>query len=73
LSYRDSQSYLSVIIDDRNRKSICRLWLNGQNKKYIGLFDKDKKETKCEISSLDDIYNYSKQLLETLSYYEEEK
>ncbi|SDC00065.1 type I restriction endonuclease [Williamwhitmania taraxaci] len=73
LSYRDSQSYFSVILDDNNRKPICRLWLNGQNKKHIGLFDRDKKETKYEISSLDDIYNYSVQLLETVGYYEEEK
>lgn len=73
LSYRDSQSYFSVILDDNNRKPICRLWLNGQNKKHIGLFDRDKKETKYEISSLDDIYSYSVQLLETVGYYEEEK
>jgi len=73
LSFRDSQSYLSIIIDDSNRKPICRLWLNGQNKKHIGLFDRDKKEIKYEILSLDDIYNYSAQLLETVDYYEEEK
>ena len=73
ISYRDSQTYLSIILDDNNRKPLCRLWLNGQTKKHIGLFDKDKKETKCEITSLDDIYNYSKQLLETVGYYDEEK
>lgn len=71
--YRDSQTYCSIILDDNNRKSICRLWLNGQSKKYIGLFDKDKKETKIEISSLDDIYNYTKELLATIDFYEGEK
>jgi hypothetical protein len=73
LSFRDSVSYLSIILDDNNRKPLCRLWLNGQSKKYIGLFDKDKKETKNEIASLDDIYNYSSQLLATIDYYEGEK
>ncbi len=73
LSYRDSVSYLSIILDDNNRKPLCRLWLNGQSKRHLGLFDKDKKETKNEITSLDDIYNYSSQLLATIDYYEGEK
>ncbi len=73
LSYRDSVNYLSIILDDNIRKPICRLWLNGQSKKYIGLFDKDKKETKNEISSLDDIFNFASQLLEIPDFYEGEK
>jgi hypothetical protein len=73
LSYRDSVSYLSIILDDNNRKPLCRLWLNGQSKKHLGIFDKDKKETKHEIASLDDIYNFSAQLLETINFYEGEK
>ena len=73
LSYRDSVSYLSIILDDNNRKPICRLWLNGQSKKHIGLFGKDKKETKNEINSLDDIFNFASQLLETPDFYEGEK
>lgn len=71
--YRDSVSYFSVILDDNNRKPLCRLWLNSQTKKHIGLFDKDKKETKIEINSLDDIYNYSQQLLDTIGFYDNEK
>jgi hypothetical protein len=71
--YRDTISYFGIILDDNNRKPLCRLWFNSPTKKYIGLFDKDKKETKHEIASLDDIYNYSKQLLETTDFYEGEK
>jgi len=71
--YRDSVSYFSIILDDNNRKPICRLWFNGQTKKHIGLFDKEKKETKYEIASLDDIYNYSQQLLATIDCYDSEK
>lgn len=71
--YRDSASYFSIILDDNNRKPLCRLWLNGLSKKFIGILDKDKKETKFEITSLDDIYNYSQQLLETISFYDSEK
>lgn len=67
---RDSQSYFSVILDDNNRKPLCRLWLNRQSKKYIGIFDAEKKECKHEIATLDDIYSFSKQLEDTLMLYE---
>lgn len=66
--YRDAQSYFSIILDDNNRKTICRLYFNG-SKKYIGLFDSAKKETKNEITSLDDIYNYTEQLKQTVETY----
>ena len=71
--YRDSINYLSIILDDNNKKPICRLWLNGTKKKYIGLLDRDKKETKHEITTLDDIYNHSAQLLEAAEFYGGEK
>ncbi|MBL7972621.1 MAG: type I restriction enzyme HsdR N-terminal domain-containing protein [Prolixibacteraceae bacterium] len=71
--YRDSINYLSIILDDNNKKPICRLWLNGIKKKYIGILDRDKKETKYEITTLDDIYNYSDQLLEAANFYSAEK
>jgi len=73
VSFRDFATYMNIVLDDNNRKPICRLWLNGQSKKYIGLFDKDKKETKQEILSLDDIYTFSDQLLATVDNYCEEK
>lgn len=59
--FRDGQIYCSVMIDDNNRKTICRLYLNG-NKKYISLLDEQKKESKIEISTLDDIFLHSEPL-----------
>lgn len=67
--YRDAQSYFSIILDDNNRKPLCRLYLNG-GKKYIGLFDVDKKENKIEITKLDDLFNYQSSLKETLLSYD---
>jgi hypothetical protein len=67
--HRDTQSYFGILLDDNNRKPICRLHLNG-GKKYLGLFDENKKETRELIESVDDIYNYSDQLLKTVDYYE---
>jgi hypothetical protein len=62
ISFRDAQSYFAILLDDNNRKSICRLYLNG-SKKYLALFDEQKKEIKNEIQSLDDIFNFSNQLI----------
>lgn len=67
--YRDAQSYFSILLDDNNRKPICRMYFNAKSVKYIGLIDKDKKETRYEIKSLDDIYNYADTLRETVSNY----
>lgn len=64
--YRDAQSYFAILLDDNNRKTICRLYFNSSSKKYISFIDADKKETKQEISSLDDIFNYSDILLATI-------
>lgn len=66
--HRDAQSYFTIIIDDNNRKPICRVYLNG-GKKYIGIFDREKKETKYEMRSLDDIYKYSSELEEAIINY----
>jgi len=69
VTYRDAQSYFAIFLDDNNRKAICRLYLNG-GKKYIGTLDENKKETKFEIGTLDEIFNYSELLLKTTELYE---
>jgi hypothetical protein len=66
--YRDAQAYFAVLLDDNNKKTICRLHLN-RSKKYISTFDSSKKETKSEIQTLDDIFNFSEQLKATVETY----
>ncbi len=61
ICYRDFQNFFSVLLDDTIRQTICRLWFNGE-KKFLGIIDENKKETKYEISKLDDIYKYAEQL-----------
>lgn len=68
ISYRDAQSYFAILFDDNNRKPICRMYLNG-GKKYMGLFDSEKTETRKEISTLDDIFNYATELVQTVMNY----
>lgn len=68
IHFRDSQSYFSILLDDSNRKPVCRLYLNG-SKKALGLFDENKKESKIELKSLDEIFDFSERLISTaLSY-----
>lgn len=66
--HRDAQSYFAILLDDNNRKPICRLNFNGQ-KKFITLFDEAKKETRHELGSLDDIFSHSEALIKTLASY----
>jgi prophage lp2 protein 6 len=69
--YRDALSYFAILLDDNNRKPICRLYFNSKSKKYISTFDKDKKETKHEIKELNDIFDFEKELCETIKTYDE--
>lgn len=68
---RDVQSYCGILVDDNNRKPICRLRFNGQQK-YLGLFadpvdgEKDTLiEERIPLASLDDIYRYADRLKAT--------
>lgn len=67
--HRDTQSYFGILLDDNNRKPLCRLHLNGGNK-YLGLIDENKEENKELIQSIDDIYQFEEQLLKTIDFYD---
>ena len=45
-----------ILLDENNRKPLCRMHFNSVSVKYIGTFDADKNETKHKIEKLDDIY-----------------
>lgn len=65
ITHRDSQTYFAILIDDNNRKGICRLYFNSENNKRIAIIDENKKETFCKITSLDDIYQYQDDLIKS--------
>jgi hypothetical protein len=72
VTYRDAQSYFAILLDDNNRKTICRLYLNG-SKKYFVTLDELKKEVKNEITSLDDIFKYTETLLNIIENFDKSK
>lgn len=70
--YRDALSYFAILLDDNNRKTLCRLYFNG-NKKYMVTLDEQRKEVRHDLTSLDDIFNFSDALLGVLDNYEKLK
>lgn len=70
--HRDAQSYFAILLDDNNRKTLCRLYLNGK-KKYIATINDQKQEVKNELNTLDDIYKYSDLLMQTAEAYDKSK
>lgn len=69
---RDQQSYCGILLDDNNRKPLCRLYFNNPARKQIGIFDENKIEQKIPIEELDEIYDMDERLLKTPSYYAKE-
>jgi hypothetical protein len=70
--HRDTKSYMGILLDDNNRKPICRLWFNTKQK-YIGVFNSEKSETRIPISDIPEIYKYSDKILESLNNYQQEQ
>ncbi len=66
---RDAQSYCAILLDDNNRKPICRLYFNGK-KKCVDIPDESKKFVRNEIQALDDIFSLAGKLIEAVSGYE---
>lgn len=57
---RDTKSYCGILLDDNNRKPICRLHFNG-SQKYLGII-LQKNEERIAIDSVDDLYKYTEKI-----------
>lgn len=68
VAMRDRKSYCGILLDDNNRKPICRLHFNTAQK-YLGLFDEQRKERREPIDSLDDIYIHAEDIRATVRRY----
>lgn len=66
---RDAQSYCAVLLDDNNRKPICRLRFNNLSKLRIGFINEKKEEELIEIENIDDIFNYADRLKNAVAVY----
>ncbi|GAB1462174.1 type I restriction endonuclease [Pedobacter sp.] len=69
IAARDTQSYFGVLLDDNNRKPLCRLHFNSANK-YIELFHNGKDAgEKVLLNNLDEIYGFREELHGALGRY----
>jgi hypothetical protein len=64
---RDVQSYFGVLLDDNNRKPICRLHFN-RSQKYLGVLDEKKQENKIPIDSVDDLFKHAEAIRQSLQH-----
>lgn len=66
--YRDTESYFGILIDDNNRKWVCRINLDSKNK-HIIISDDNKKGVRYELNSIDDIYELETELENSATKY----
>ena len=68
VTMRDQRSYCAVLVDNNNRRPLCRLWFNS-SRKYLGLFDDAKTESRILLSEVTDIFRFAEQLRATAARY----
>jgi len=70
IAARDTQSYFGVLLDDNNRKPLCRFHFNTANK-YLETFHNGKDAgEKTLLNSLDELYNFRTELHKTVDNYQ---
>lgn len=67
VTMRDTKSYCGILLDDNNRKPICRLHFN-YSQKYLGVIS-GKNEERIEIDSVEDIFKYADRIKAIISEY----
>ena len=68
VSLRGAKNDCDIILDDNDRKPICRLWVN-RTQVYFGVVDENKKETGNRIGSFDDICAFAEEIKATTQRY----
>ena len=69
ISIRDAKSYCAILLDDNNRKPICRLYFNSKTVKRIGLF-KNKEQELEEIAAVIDIFKHRQRIINSVAEYD---
>ena len=63
---RDAQSYCAILLDDNNRKPVCRLRFNNAHRLRLGPFNDKREEEQLSLDEVDDIHNLALQLRATV-------
>jgi predicted type IV restriction endonuclease len=70
IAMRDTQSYCGILLDDNNRKPICRFHFNSSNVKYVTFFNAKREAERVDIESTNDLYKYADKLIAAIHAYE---
>lgn len=70
IGHKDTVNYMAIILDDSNRKTICRLYLNSDRRKYLELLNDEKGYESVIIENVNDIYDYADRLKEAAARYD---
>lgn len=70
VTMRDRLNYCGILLDNNQRKPICRLHFD-RPKKYLGVFDEHKRESRIYIERLDDIYSHADRLKVTVGLFDD--
>lgn len=73
VAMRDVMTYCGILLDDNNRKPICRLYFNNLERLRLGLFDHGvdgKNEEKVDLAKVDDLYQFADRIRKTVEHYE---
>lgn len=68
ITYRDGERYFGILLDDNNRKWICRVHLLS-SVKFITIADENKNAIRYDIEHIDDIYNFAEPIIESCKRY----
>ena len=66
---RDTMSYCGILLDDNNRKPICRLHFNA-SQKQVGVFDERKHETTHPIENINGMYAFADAIRRVVAHYD---
>ncbi len=72
ITYKDTVSYFGILYDNKVTKWLCRIYIK-ESVKFVIIADKNKKEIRYDINSIEDIYKLKKELLERLKQFEKIK
>ena len=69
VTMRDAQTYCAILLDDNNRRPICRLRFNNPDRLRVGLFGPNREETIIAIDSVDDLFLHAEAIIQTVNSY----
>lgn len=68
VTIRDAQSYCAVLLDDNNRRPVCRFYFGGK-KKSVTVFGQNRQEERIAIEDLNELFLLATRLREAAALY----